>query len=347
MDVLIEPIRLSFPIKQANVRISSGWLNRLDTFTKFVFKMIVKGHGEEEIQSVTKLQKHLIIEEIHRLQDWGLIENNYKLTNLGKNYDVLLEIIEDFNNEEPTFYINLFNGQVILEKKEFVSEPKGIKMKSNVTWVQTQGANFNNVQEQFIQTYLFTHPLSGYLSLEAIEAFDIWLEIERDTPTMYYLKTIKSLADLPHSQSKRQIDDLLVQLKVPSLKVKFDHVDLIKHRTVLSTLIQLEKYDASLISDDAQRLLQLNDQYITELKHEEKVYYWNPLNNHFTIKFEDQTKVQTNSFKITATCPPPTKLFIKEVSEDLPEGFKVFVENIDEKIYTIHACSRELLEELI
>ncbi|AHN24402.1 hypothetical protein [Lysinibacillus varians] len=347
MDVLIEPIQLSFPIKQANVRISSGWLDRLDIFTKFVFKMIVKGYGEEEIQSVTKLQKHLILEEIHRLQDWGLIEKDYKLTNLGENYEVLLEIIEDFNKEEPIFYINLFNGQVLLEKKEFVLEPKGKKMKSNVTWVQTQGANFNNVQEQFIQTYLFTHPLSGYLSLEAIEALDIWLEIEKETPTVYYLKTIESLANLPHSQLKRQMDDLLLQLKVPSLKVKIDHVDLIRHRTVLSTLSQLEKYDASLISSDAQKLLKLNDLYTTELKHEEKVYYWNPLNNHFTLKFEEQTKVQTNSFKIIAACLPPTELFIKEVFEDLPEGFKVFVENVDEKIYTIHACSKELLEELI
>lgn len=347
MDVLIEPIILSFPIKQANVRISSGWLDRLDTFTKFVFRMIVEGHGEEEIQNVTKLQKHLILEEIHRLQDWGLIKDDYMLTNLGETYDVLLEIIEDFNKEGLIFYINLFNGQILLEKKEFVSEPKGVKMKSNVTWVQTQGANFNNIQEQFIQKFLFTHPLSSYLSLDAIEALNIWLEIEKDTPTMYYLKLIESLADLPHSQSKRQLDDLLLQLKVPSLKVKFDHVDLIKHRTVLYTLSQLNKYDASLISSDAHKLLQLNDLYINKLKHKETVYYWNPLNNQFTLNFEEQTKVQTNSFKISATCVPPTELFIKEVFEELPGGFKVFVENVDEKIYTVHACSKEILEELV
>lgn len=345
MDVSIEPIQLSFPIKQANVRVSSSWLDRLDTFTKFVFKMIVDGYGEEEIQSVTKLQKHLILEEIHRLRDWGLIEKENRITNLGKSYESLMKIIEDFNKEELIFYINLFNGQILLEKKEFISEPIGIKMKSNVTWVQTQGANFNGVQDQFIQKYLFTHPLSSSLSIEAIDAIDIWLEIDQTT-TLYYFKIIESLNDLSYSKVKRQSDDLLLQLSVPSLKVTFDHLDLIKHKNVLSTLVQLEIYDDSLISDYAKKLLQLNDLYLTELKYKEKVYYWNPLNNQLSLEFDKQAKVQTNSFKIIISCLPPTEILIKEVFEDLPEGFQVSIKNVDEKIYTIHVCSKELLEEL-
>lgn len=320
-------IKLDFPVKKASVRITSSWIERFDTFTRFVFEMLAAGFTKNDIQLVTELQEHLIEEELHRLTSWGLITQNdvsYKLTDLGSQYNRIMNLVNYWNALEINFYINSFNGKVMSHETIVSEQQSGRKMKSNVAYIQTQAANFNNAKELFIKDHLFSHPDSALLSVEEIEAIDVWMDIDKQISPLYYTKTIDA-SDIQYIDSSPQIQhDIALQFNMVSVAVKVQHPLLEQYQTVIETLEKLQQYDVSLLSEKAMSLVRL-------LKQTEKIeladtYYFNPLNGEVKESYEKPTNFR-NCFLISVDQELHPNLFLIEENLHLEDDFYLICTN--------------------
>lgn len=345
MGNLQQSLIVSVPIRDAKVTLTSNWIDRLDTFTRFVFNMLAEGHDVHAIQAVTCLQTHLILEEIHRLIDWGLIDGSYELTDLGNTYEQLITVIDMFNEEDLSFYVNLFNGSVLEKQPELHEVGYGVKLKSNVTWVQTQSVNFSNAKETFVSAYLFTHPRANELSKEAIESIEVRLELQKEGPTRFYVKEVSSLEQLPYTFKKESQSDLAIIIEVPSIHISICHEELILHQTVLQTLEQLNMYDSDLLSSSAKKLLRLKKIYETKLKQEKQQFFWHPIQKVFQNQAVNETVNDRNLFTLKFKIAPPTKLLLEEMYSDLADDFYAVAEEGTSVQFVIYLDSVQLLEE--
>jgi hypothetical protein len=346
MIELADVFCMSFPMKRARVRVTCEWVERLDPFTKFVFQMITSGKLEEEIRMVTLLQHHLISEELNRLVEWGLIQEDFTLTNLGIEYNLLMQIMNDVNNDSLRFYINFFNGRVISGDVPLESEPKGMKMKSNVAWIRTQSANFKNSKECFVAKHLFLHPEAYKLSKEMIEAIDVWLEVDKRDESYFYVKSVDKLNDWAFHSHKQKDDDLILNIMIPSIKITFSHPELRKYQHVLDDLRRLAAYDPALISWASHQLLDLEREYNKRWKVQEKSYYWCEEQQGYSDVFQENQPVRNNCYKLNVPCIAPAKDWIADTYSHLPNGFEVSFEYENEVPYIYYAQSIHLLEEL-
>lgn len=342
-----QPIVLSVPIKRAKFTVTSNWLERLDEFTKFVFHMLAKGHDEHEIQAVTRLQSHLIIEEVNRLIDWGLVDETHNLTELGHMYGRLFSIIDFFNEADLTFYINVFNGHVLSKEPPLQQQAQGVKLKTNVTWVQTQSANFSNARTVFFSNHLFTHPKAYDLTKEAIESLEVRLALCKEEPTSFYVKEVEALRQLQVTSQKEPNSDLAFSIEVPSLQITICHDELTLHNAVLPTIAQLQQYDEGFLSQRAKQLLLLKMLYESTLKSEEKLLHWHPLKQQFQSTAMQEAVKERNIFAVKCKRLPPVALFIQESYADLPVGFYAKGQLGASSTYVAYMNSRNLMEEFV
>lgn len=340
-------IVLSVPIKRAKFTVTSNWLERLDEFTKFVFHMLAKGHDEHGIQAVTRLQSHLIIEEVNRLINWGLVDKNHALTELGHMYGRLLSIIDFFNEADLTLYINLFNGHVLSKEPPLKQQAQGVKLKSNVTWVQTQSANFSNARTVFFSNHLFTHPNAYDLTKEAIESLEVRLVLCKDEPTSFYVKEVESLLQFQVTSQKEKKSDIAFLIEVPSLEITICHDELILHNAVLPTIAQIQQYDQGFLSQRAKQLLLLKMLYESTLKCKEQLLHWHPFKQQFQSTAMQEAVKERNIFVVKYKRLPPVALFIQESYADLPTGFYANGQLGVSSTYVAYMDSRYLMEEFI
>lgn len=338
-------VTLDFPVKKASVRVTSSWLDRFDTFTRFVFDMLAAGFTKTDIQLVTELQEHLIVEELNRLTGWGLTTQNddcYQLTDLGSHYKRIMNLINYWNKLEISFYINNFNGMVMPHETLVSEQQSGRKMKSNVAFIQTQAANFNNAKELFIKEHLFSHSDSELLSIEEIDAIDIWLDIDKQTPPLYYTKIIDEtdmqyIDPTPHKQH-----DIALQFNMVSVEVQVQHPLLEQHQTVIETLRKLHQYDGALLSEKAVSLVGL-------LESAEKIeladtYYFNPLNGELEESYNEPASFR-NCYLINMNQELMPNISLIDEMLQLEDDFYVTCTNQSTKKYMGFVDSIKWLEE--
>lgn len=344
MNQIDPTITISIPIKPASFKLTSSRLKKLEAFTKFVFCMIADGHTQQEIQHVTMLQEHLVLEEIHRLIEWGLLDEYAILTPIGTSYKNLIDVIDYFNAQQLTYYIDLFGGKVLANCPLLKEKEQGTKLKSKVTWVQTTNPNYNDADVVFRKHHLFTCSKANQLSKEEISSLEVHLDITNEK-TYFFIKQYASLEDLHYTREKDANTDIVFQMNIPSIAVTFSHQQLIYHNAVLSTLEQLQIYDQQLLSEKSLQLLALQQYYKEELKPQERVYHWLPFEQQFQLGAINEKISDKHLFKIQAMYMPPSERLINTQFNGLQHNF--FATTVLEECapYIVYASSDQLLEE--
>ena len=341
----IDPtITISVPIKIASFTLTSSRIKKLDPFTKFVFCMLADGYTNQEIQQVTMLQEHLLLEEMHRLIEWGMLDECKTLTSIGASYKNLIDVIDYFNHQHLSYYIDLFGGKVLAKCPPLTEQPQGKQLKSKVTWVQTANPNYNEADAVFRKHHLFTCPKANQLSTEEISSLEVHLNITNEK-TYYFVKQYTSLEALHYTREKETNTDIVFHLNIPSVVVTFSHPQITFYNAVLSTLEQLRIYDQQLLSEQSLKLLALQQYYKEELKQQECVYYWLPFEQQFQLEVIDEKVYDKHLFKIQASNIPPCNKLIDTQFNNLPHNFFATTTLGECTTYIVYASSNQLLEE--
>lgn len=274
MIKLPKPFSVYCPMVIATIEVHAESLEEIDQFTLFLLQVVANGQGPSMVEEVTLLSPGVIEEEFRDMIKMGLIEvntdKNLILAELGQRYFRLMEYIHDFNSQRVTVQINMHTGIVVENNYELLTKddlPSDcLKLKSvinkQIFWnenpVNTRdlylakyGSGLNNEDREEIHINLILEDITLYRPLEVYQLPA--LSTDRvpglcDDITKYEQQEVKRLEDYPVVRP-------IIPFKLDIKKTELDY-----YRHALSTLAEIEKLDAKLLSTKAQNLISSHKQ---------------------------------------------------------------------------------------
>ncbi|MDN4066657.1 hypothetical protein QYF50_02020 [Paenibacillus vini] len=252
------------PINKGRILLYSNMLDDMGQFTKFILWAIGKRYSLEQIDEVIELGEYIIREELLYLCKIGfLVEENdqYTLSENGKSYLSLMNVIETINHSDIRIKINYYTGEVS-SANDRCFDSNGLDMDiptlpKRVSRHFFFNKNFANAKEFLLNeyAYYFTE-----LSEHQKESLYVILDCEKDTSyVQYVLSEIPSIA----SETDTQISNgSSLLLKRTVYRYKFSYIDhrLDRYRNVLPTLRSLSKFEKELLSSRSYDIILLESE---------------------------------------------------------------------------------------
>ncbi|MNB92464.1 hypothetical protein D3C75_395680 [compost metagenome] len=254
------------PVNKARISLYSDMLDDMGQFTKFILWSIGKGYSLEKIDEVIELGEYLIREELLYLCKIGfLVEENdqYILSENGKSYLSLMNVIETINRSDIQVEINYYTGQVSAANRRCFDSSrldKDIpKLPKRVSRHFFYNKNFANAKELIMNEYAdcFTE-----LSERQKESLYVILDCDKETSYVQYSLADADAPSMVYEMDKWNSNDASILLKRTVYCHKFAYVDhrLDRYRNVLSTLRSLSNFEKDLLSPHSYDIMLLENE---------------------------------------------------------------------------------------
>lgn len=243
-----------FPYRQATIFCNSVLIDKLGDITKFIIQSLYEEKTLDDIIALTRLGDVAINEEIEYLIHGQLLVkgDTLQLTELGCQYGRLLEQFGQLEKGIPAAlntYTNLFEQNQ--EEVESVVTQRGIRLREHFIPELTGNVKYSNsmtIAEKYIEPDMpFCEEIKRSL----------YTTVLVEDYTHYRRKRLSNFGKSYSRQIEGNTDEARrVPVRVPVDKIVFRAKDkrLDNHRKVLTSLIDLQINDATLLTDEARIL---------------------------------------------------------------------------------------------
>lgn len=299
--LLDEPIPLSFPYLKSTLILQSDLLtNEINEIAAFILYGLYQDTSMGEIKKLVNVPHETFEEIVFHLIEHQLLDENHDLTERGEMFAELGVEIETFNEQQHEAYINLYTGELELEKEEFVESldvalkvpikiPKAARklFESNIDAASNTNDIINELIDDEWFNPIFDEEFNETLHLQLkIEQKEYWakrlitsLPMEMQNKDMLELKEVEGKGEQFH-------------LSIPLEKHTYEP----KHQLVLEYASQvplLEQLDDELLSDKGLKILKKKLQ--GEQKKKQMIYHYAYIEESFD---EPLKSVKTHTRKV-------------------------------------------------
>ena len=302
---------IGIPTYEGVIGIGSEDLDKVNILTKIILKAIKLGVSLERLETLIKIPKYLLEEDLKKLDERGIVEKKgdiYCLTEVGETNYSILEVIEEFNRLKKEVIVDRYTSKVFFKdslKNIYISTEdkenyEKFHMDKEIYKLETgkfitqffynlSPANSKNIVIKFLQE-------SGFnLNEDIIE--NLYVQVTLNTNIQGYI-----LGNLKERLVFNTISNLNrdVLVERPYFKVKaipsFKSVVGLK-KDVKEAIQKLNLENSELLSEKAKNLVSK-----IEISKKESVTYYDPLEKIYLencLKSEVDTKVSEKKiFKI-------------------------------------------------
>ena len=354
--------KIMIPFQPVEIRFFEKETVTLNVFQRFILEAVQCGYTIEEMAVATQLTPKLFENELVRMVLQKLVDKTQEgffLSDVSKNLLMVSECVDRLNNEEKKGCLDLITGDLQEYKlDEYCDDigtslwlfPKisefdidGISIEDNFEFFSKYINAFNDYSDEQIPKILS----SIYIELNVRNRKKCYQDKEcLRIPCLigdYELSDIRGNASEEEINIEGQFYELCYSVKSESLDCK---------RDIIKSLLEIEKYDAELLSDKAVCLLNEYKLY-QELLTEQKVCYFDTVSGNYSFEikpFESKRKRKMN-FKIpcrfSLTEDEKVKMY-KEMEKrlNLPEGITLIEKECKELKYYISCNVEDLWRDI-
>jgi len=179
-------------VLRAELQISSGITDELGQYQQYLLGLLDKGKNIDQISSIIQFEIQYVKQEILYLTQKGLVEekseDEYILTDLGKEKCKFVNSIYEFNERHVKVLINATTGKIVhyrddLKGKEELTPDIPI-LNNRIVPHLYQNLNPENAKEYLLENYRFE-------LLDADDLQEINVQLRYETRVVYALNRIK------------------------------------------------------------------------------------------------------------------------------------------------------------
>ena len=354
-------INIKIPVIEAQLMVCSDDSNNFNKYSQFILKLLYEKRTVEYISEITKFKKEQIENEIEFLIKYGMLNEKqdsdiYSLTDVGIKIVTQIDEIDSFNRRNIKVLIDKYTGAVIKYRNDLVKVDGGIYKIVKDTY---KNLNPVNSKRFLLQNY------NEYFSDSTIEDLDVELNLYSEFWVEIKLYKLRELVDYRNSigyfklpelnfilegnseelleqDEEDGIKSLVIKGIVYKFKLKVCDENLNIYRNYIDKIIDLNKLDENLITENAKNIM--NRFYLEESINKElnRPIYLDSVSGIITMKDpEIKGTVRGN----ICTIEPIVK--IEKLSEaHLKSIIKTSFNNVIEAVDNNFTVKYELIDEI-
>lgn len=301
--------KIKIPVIEAEIKVLTDDYKNLNKYTYYLLNLLFESKNIDYIADITKFNRWQIENELEILSKYGLVHNeedNYLISNLGKEVIKRSREINVFNERKEKVLIDKLTGAIL----NYNAEYKKIDDKK-YTIVKDIFKNINpsNSKEYFFENYC------NYFNDIDIEDIDVELTLKDEYWIEFRINNYKAIIEakeadgilrkneieLYSSDNEEELnvlDNLIVKGILYKINVSYENENINGYRNSINSLKEISAIDETLLSDKGKYLLGLHEQE-EKLNSCSKPIYFDSISGFFNNTGDfSSDKVKRNSMTI-------------------------------------------------